>query len=195
MLSNEIIKKIEDFVYSKPRSIDEVAKHIGKNWGTADRYVQEIEKNFGTLSTRVFREGTRGALKIVYWSAVDKISSSVFQEKLEEEIMRTKNKQYFSAFDIFQYVPEKSKEVVVRNEKREEKLAFKRISDLLNKAKKQLLMFSGNLTFINFMEKDKRVLDVLDELVKKGINIKVVCRVDVTGKKNVEELLALNFKY
>src|SRR3989344_7844860 len=102
MLSNEIIKKIEDFVYSKPRSIDEVAKHIGKNWGTADRYVQEIEKNFGTLSTRVFREGTRGALKIVYWSAVDKVSSSVFQQKMEEDILKSKRKEDFSSFDIFQ---------------------------------------------------------------------------------------------
>ena len=90
MLSNEIIKKIEDFVYAKPRSIDEVAKHINKNWRTADRYVQEIEKNFGTLSTKVFREGTRGALKIVFWSSVEKVSSSVFQEILEKEIFQAK---------------------------------------------------------------------------------------------------------
>ena len=72
MLSSEVIKKIEDFVYEKPRSIQEIAEYIKKNWRTADRYIQEIEKNFGTISTKVFREGTRGALKIVYWSAVEK---------------------------------------------------------------------------------------------------------------------------
>ena len=75
MLNNELIKKIEDFVYSKPRSVQEIASYIGKNWRTADRYISEIEKNYGTIATRVFREGTRGALKIVYWASVEKISS------------------------------------------------------------------------------------------------------------------------
>ena len=59
MLSNDIIKKIENLVSQKPRSIQEIANSIGKNWRTADRYIEEIEKNFGTISTRVFREGTR----------------------------------------------------------------------------------------------------------------------------------------
>ena len=87
MLSTEIIKKIEDFVYSKPRSIQEVAHHINKNWRTADRYIKEIQKNHGTLDTRVFREGTRGALKIIYWASIEKASSSIFQEQLEEQII------------------------------------------------------------------------------------------------------------
>ena len=46
MLTNELIKKIEEFVYSKPRSVQEIAQLIGKNWRTADRYISEIEKNF-----------------------------------------------------------------------------------------------------------------------------------------------------
>ena len=66
MLNNETIKKIENFVYSKPRSVSEVAKHLNKNWRTIDRYVKEIEKEFGTVATRTFRGGTRGALQIVY---------------------------------------------------------------------------------------------------------------------------------
>jgi len=63
MLDSETIKKIEDFVYQKPRSIQEVSEHLGKNWRTVDRYIEEIGKSFGTISVRVFREGTRGALK------------------------------------------------------------------------------------------------------------------------------------
>ena len=110
---SKIIKKIEDFVYSKPRNVQEIAEHIDKNWRTADRYVSEIKKEFGTVSTSVFREGTRGALKIVYWSSMEKVSSSVFQQKLEDEIMKGKAKEDFYPFDIFQHVPDKNKKVEV----------------------------------------------------------------------------------
>ncbi len=197
MLDSSITKKIEEFVYSKPRSIQEIAQHINKNWRTADRYVDEIKQNFGTLDTRIFREGTRGALKIVYWASIEKISANVFQEKLEEEIIRAKTKDDFSAFDIFQLVDKKKKRVKVETEKSEELVAFKQISEILERAQKQLLIFSGNLSFINFEDKKtkKRILDILDELVKKGISIKVLCRVDIVGKKNIEDLLSLNNKY
>jgi len=100
MLDNNTIKKIESFVYSKPRSVQEIAQHIDKNWRTADRYIEEIETNFGTISTRVFRGGTQGALKIVFWASVEKISSSVFQEKLEQQIYLAHRKEEFSAFDF-----------------------------------------------------------------------------------------------
>ncbi|MEK6845578.1 MAG: hypothetical protein AABY26_02370, partial [Nanoarchaeota archaeon] len=66
MLDSAITKKIEEVVYAKPRSIQEIAQLLNKNWRTADRYIEEIEKNFGTISTRTFRGGTRGALKIVF---------------------------------------------------------------------------------------------------------------------------------
>jgi len=93
VLNSQTIQKLEDFVYAKPRSVQEIAEHLGKNWRTADRYVDEIEKDFGTVSTRVFRGGTRGALKIVYWSSTEKASHSIFQEKLEKELYAAKKKE------------------------------------------------------------------------------------------------------
>jgi len=196
MLSSEIIKKIEDFVYSKPRSIQEIAGYIKKNWRTADRYVQEIEKNFGTISTKVFREGTRGALKIVYWSAVEKISHSVFQQQLEEEIMTGKTKYDFSGFDIFQHIQEKNKSAWIKKAEDEVKAdRLKDFEELLLQAKKQILFFSGNLSFINLNDGKIDMFKVLENLVKKGISIKVICRVDLVGIENVKKLLSLNFKY
>ncbi len=196
MLSTEIIKKIEDFVYSKPRSIQEIAEYIKKNWRTADRYVQEIEKNFGTISTKVFREGTRGALKIVYWASVEKVSHSVFQQQLEEQIMAGRTKYDFSGFDIFQHVPEKNKTAWTK--KGEDEVKAGRLEDfeeLLLQAKKQILFFSGNLSFINFNDGKVDIFKVLENLVKKGISIKVISRVDLAGIENVKKLLSLNFKY
>ncbi len=192
MLNSEIIKKIEDFVYAKPRSVQEIAEHIGKNWRTADHYVYEIEKQFGTIATRVFRSGTRGALKIVYWASIEKISQSVFQERLEQEILRAKRKEDFSGFDIYQYITDKNKEVSV--EKSEED-NIEKLRQLMLGAEKQILLFSGNLSFINLHDKKMDFLDIFDKLFKKNITIKVLCRVDIAGKENVEKMLSLNFKH
>jgi hypothetical protein len=191
MLNSETIRKIEDFVYAKPRSIQEIAAHIGKNWRTADRYIEEIEKELGTVSTRVFRGGTRGALKIVYWASVEKVSHSIFQEKLEQEILAARRKEDFSAFDIFQYVPDKDRKLFVQN--REDNI--EELGKILVGAQKQVLVFSGNLSFINIENKKKDLSQVFDELAKKGIAIKVLCRVDLAGRDNVEKLLSINSKY
>jgi hypothetical protein len=195
MLGPEIIKKIEDFIYSQPRSVQEIAVHIQKSWRTADRYVEEIQKEFGTISTKTFRQGTRGALKIVFWSSVEKLSHSVFQEKLEQQILIARKKEDFSAFDIFQYVNDKDKKATVEPAKNEDATNLKELADILLSTKKQLLVFSGNLSFINFKDKKIEIFKILDTLVKKNIIIKIICRVDIAGKENIEKMLSLNFKY
>jgi hypothetical protein len=195
MLTKEFIREIQNFVASKPRSVQEIAQHIKKNWRTADRYIDQIIADYGTLATRTFREGTRGALKIVYWATPDKMSHSVFQEQLEKEILRARWKEDFSAFDIYQYIAKGKKSLSIQTDASEERVAFNQITKFYEKAEKQLLIFSGNLTFLNFRQGKKSVFDTLDGLVKKGITIKVLCRVDLNGKENIERLLSLNMKY
>jgi len=142
MLDTKTVKQIEDFVYSQPRSIQEIALNISKNWRTADRYVSEIEKEFGTLSTKVFRGGTRGALKIIYWASVEKASSSVFQEQLEEQLLNGKSKYDFAGFDIFQHVPDKKKTAWIKKGKDEADAGrLKEFEDILLQAKKQIVSF------------------------------------------------------
>lgn len=192
MLNTATINTIEKFVYPKPRSIQEIAECIDKNWRTADRYIEEIEKNYGTLSTRVFREGTRGALKIVYWASVEKISPSIFQEKLEQDISTCKKKEDFSAFDIFQYIPEKNRTVSIENDEEDN---LEEMSKILLNAQKQILFFSGNLSFINTQNKKKDTSEIFERLADKKIIIKILCRVDLAGKDNVEKVLSLNSKY
>jgi hypothetical protein len=196
MLSTEIIKKIEDFVYSKPRSTQEIAQHIKKNWRTADRYVEEIEKNFGTLSTRTFRGGTRGALKIVYWATMEKRNNSIFQETLEQQINVGRWAEDFSCFDIFQHVPDSEKEIWIKEGENEVQAGrLEEFAEVLREAKKQVLFFSGNLSFINYKDKKIDVFAELENLVKRGISVKVLCRVDVVSIKNVQKLLSLNYKH
>lgn len=192
MLDSAITRKIEDFVYSKPRSVQEIAEHIGKNWRTADRYIEEIQKNYGTLSTRVFREGTRGALKIVFWASIEKASHSVFQQKLENEINHARRKEEFSSFDIFQYVDKSKKEISIEKNE-EDNLNY--FSDMMLKAEKQLLVFSGNMSFLNLKNKKLDLFHIYESLVKKGVSIKILCRVDFDGRENIERALSLNKKY
>jgi hypothetical protein len=192
MLRSEVTRSIEEFVYVKPRSIQEIAQHIKKNWRTADRYVSEIEEQLGTLATRVFRSGTRGALKIVYWAAAGEVRNSVFQEQLEKAILSARRKEDFSSFDIYQHIDAKKKTVLARSNEADNLCEFR---ELLAAAKQQLLLFSGNLSFINLQRKERDVFDVFETLVKKGVSIKILCRVDVAGKNNVERLLSLNFKH
>jgi len=193
MLDSKTIKQIEDFVYLKPRSIQEIAQHLNKNWRTVDRYIQEIKESFGTIGTRTFREGTRGALKIVYWASIEKLNSSIFQEKLAEEIKTFKKKEDFSAFDIYQHIPDKEKTVTIKNSEKETNL--KEIKETLEKTQNQLLSFSGNLSWINLKNDTINLFEVLENLVKKNIKIKILCRVDIASVSNIEKVLSLNFKY
>ncbi len=195
MLNSTTIKEIEDFVYVKPRSVQEIAEKIKRNWRTADRYINEIEKEFGTIATRVFREGTRGALKIVYWASIEKVSNSVFQEQLEAQIINGQQKEDFSAFDIFQHIKDKNKKASVEYEKLEEDTKLEDLRNFLLQAKRQILIFSGNLSFINLKNRKIDILQVFGDLIKKGVNIKILCRVDIQGKENMERMLSLNFKH
>src|ERR1041385_7337924 len=105
MLTKEMEKKILQYVYAQPRSMQEIARHISKNWRTANSYVEKIMSESGALATKSFREGTRGALKIVYWNTVEKINHSEFQERLFKRIENGRRKQDFSPLDIYNYVP------------------------------------------------------------------------------------------
>lgn len=192
MLNSTIVKKIEDFVYAKPRSVQEIAEHLGKNWRTADRYIDEIQKEFGTLATRVFREGTRGALKIVFWASIEKASHSIFQQKLEQEIEKARRKEDFSAFDIFQFIDKSKKEVELMGTEEE---SLENFSEIMLKAEKQLLVFSGNLSYLNLKNKKEDLFKAYETLVKKGVSIKILSRVDLDGMENIEKALSLNKKY
>jgi len=192
MLTSQIIKKINDFVYSKPRTVDEIAKHIDMNWRTANRYVERIAEEQGNLGIRTFREGTRGALKVVYWNSIEQIHSTSFQEKLFRIIEIGKKKADFSPFDIYQHVDEKKKSAVIEENADENEESIKRLADILRSAEKQLLFFSGNLSWVNLEKGKTRVFDALEELAKRNVSIKILTRIDIATMNNIKKVLAIN---
>lgn len=193
MLTTEISKKINDFVYVRPRTVDEIAKHIQKNWRTANSYVDRIAEEQGTLSVRIFREGTRGALKIVYWSNIEKIHSTAFQEKLFRKIESGRKKEDFSPSEIAQYIDEKKKSIVSMDYKKyASKENFDDFVNFLRSAQKQVLFFSGNLTFSNVTHHDRKILEIVEELAKRNVSVKILTRVELAGMNNIKNILAIN---
>jgi len=193
MLYKETVEKINSFVYSKPRSIDEIAKHISVNWRTANRYVEKISKEEGTISSRVFREGTRGALKVVFWNNIEKLHASEVQERLFKQIQSGRKKEDFSPSEIFQFVDKNKKKLKVMNEKKYNSTSnFKDFADRLKGTKRQILFFSGNLTFSNMAHHDKKIRDIMEELGKEKISSKVLTRVELAGIENIKNVLSIN---
>ncbi len=194
MLDSVLIKKICDFVYVKPRSVQEIATHIEKNWRTADSYVEKIILEQGTLAIKTFREGSRGALKIVYWNNVDKIHSTDFQERLFKRIESARSKNDFSPFDIYQYV-DVSKRSAFLEEQTEYSITEKQnlVNSLLS-AEKQVLIFSGNLSWAHAAQDKKKIIDIFEEMAKRGVSIKILCNVDLESIDNISRMLEINEK-
>jgi len=195
MLDQKTIQDIEKFVGIEPRSINEIAEKLNKNWRTVDRYLKQIEEDNGTILTKTFRGGTRGALKVAYMASPDKISNTSFQLELEKKIMRSRRKEEFSTFDIFQFVPDKNKQAIIEDEITEASTNLRELIQILRSTKKELKLFSGNLSWINLKKGKIDLFEELEELVKRGVKVKVLCRVDFEGYENIKRAMQLNYKY
>lgn len=187
MLDKPTMRKISEAVYLKPRTIQEIAHLIGKNWRTADRYVTKMAEEEGTVDIRTFRGGTKGSLKIVYWCNIEKIHSTTFQERLLERIKHGKKKYDFSPFDIFQYVEESKRDAAAYRQG--SNFRNHSIIDSLKSCDRQLLSFSGNLSWLNISEGKKNAIDEIEELVKNNVKIKILTRIDVASISNIQKLL------
>jgi len=193
MLTKEIISKINEFVYSKPRSIHEISKLIKVNWRTADRYVEKISKEEGTISKTVFREGTPGALKIVFWNNIEKIHASEVQERLFKQIESGRSREDFNPSEIFQFVDKDKKKIRILNERQYRSQAnSKDYIDRLRGTERQNLFFSGNMTFSKIGYKNNNVFKIVEELGRKKITSKILTRVEPAGIENVKNMLYIN---
>lgn len=194
MLDKPTEKSILDFVYKGPCSVQEIAQVIDRNWRTADSYVEKLVKETGQIGTRTFRGGTRGALKIVFWNNAERINSSEFQERLFKRIELGRKKEDFSPFELYAYVPENQRKAWraqsydAKNAKQTQK-----INELLLSAKEQVLIFTGNCSFVNFAEHGKPIASIVQELARRGVTIKVLSRVDIASVTNLQKLLAINY--
>lgn len=193
MLSPAISSMIKDFVRQEPRTIDEIARKIKKSWLTADRYVEKISTEDGSIRVKTFRGGTRGALKLVFWNNTNSPAQSSVQEKLFASIMRGRKKFDFSPLDIYQHVDETRRSAMVDKDAPEEsKQMALDVAEIFPQAKKQILIFSGNLSWSNLSRGKTTLLSIVESLARQGVSIKVLTRVDLAGIDNIHRMIAVN---
>jgi hypothetical protein len=190
MLDKALTTKILDAVRQRPRAMQEIAQTIDRNWRTAERYVEQISSETGMIGTRTFREGTRGALRIVYWNALDAARGSAYQERLLQRILLGRQKEDFSPLDIYQFVAPEKRRAIISHEEFSKK-SEARYDTIVSKAQRQILFFSGNLSFI---EIDKDMMKTMESLAKRRVNIRVLTRLDTTSSENASKLLAINHR-
>jgi len=194
MLDSKLASEIKDYIRVQPRTIQEISKRIKKSWLTADRYVAKISLEDGSILTKTFRGGTQGAIKIAYWNNTDSPAQSTIQERLFNLIINGKKKDDFSPFDIYQFIEEDKRHSFIERQKEEPTKTSKNVSELFSKAEKQILIFSGNLSWVNEKLENRNFTEVVEKLCKQGISFKIVTRVDILALKNVEKMLAINNK-
>ncbi|MBR9678347.1 MAG: hypothetical protein GOU97_03605 [Nanoarchaeota archaeon] len=191
VLSQDDEDKILVFVKGQPRTIQDIAIFIGKSWLTADSYVKKIKDKTGLINVKKFRGGTRGALKIVYWNYSESIENDDIRKNLFENIKFGKVKTDFDPFDVYQYAPDNKKKSFIEEYKEVLKSEKQGLIPLLRQVEKELYSFSGNISWINMVEKGKGVVDELRDLFERGVRVKVLCRVDVASLKNIDRLKKL----
>jgi hypothetical protein len=192
MIDRDTIKKIEEHIYTKPRTIQEIAELIKKSWRTADSYVDTIASETGNIAIRTLRGGTRGAVKIVYWNNIEKIHSSQAQERLFKQIELGRIKHDFSPFNIYQYVDEKKRTSFFEDQEEELINVKQDLAGTLRSAQRQVLFFSGNLSWANLKQQGKELTKVFEEITEKGVSLKFLANIDITSLANAQKINSIN---
>lgn len=192
VLTADISKKIKDHIYQKPRTVQEIAFFLNKNWRTANVYIEKISQESGEVAIRTLREGTRGAVKIVYWNNIDKPHFSNAQERLFKQIELGKNKADFSPFDIYQYIKPDKRHSFIEEQEENPNSVKHNLAGVLRRAQKQILIFAGDFTWANLKHENKPFLKIFEELIKKDISIKILAKVDITSMENIKKMQVIN---
>jgi hypothetical protein len=195
LLEQDTIKKIENFVKTRPRTVEEISKLLGKNWRTADNYVKKISTENGTIALHTFREGTRGALKLVYYLERENFHATAHQERLYSQIILSRKKEDFNPFDIYQFAPEEKRRAFLEKQTETEITEKQGLANALRSAESQVLIFSGNLSWAVTKQGKLSILTLLEELVERKIPIKILCDVDLESLENISRVLSLNEKH
>lgn len=194
-MKTEIAKKILEFVATEPKSIQEVARCIEKSWKTADKYLNELKETNPELQIKVFRKGSHGALKVAYLKSTMKKSGDQVRDKLFNDYLVGKVKDDFDVMDFFMQVNSDKKEMFIEEYKESDISKKQDLIKHLKDCKRTLYVFSGNLSWINIKENGVLMLDILDDLIERGVKIKVLCRIDAASIRNIHKIKSLDKKH
>ncbi len=195
MLNQEEIDAIVQFVKQEPCTVQDIAKLIKRSWVTADAYLQQIKNNTGLIDIKTFRKGSQGALKIVFFNHADTLTSNDLKARLLEQIKNARTRSDFDFFEIFQFVNDEQKKFFTEEYDDENVSKTQKVIPFLKQAERVVYIFSGNLSLINIREEGVLIRDVLEELAKRRVKIKILCRVNIASLNNIAKLAPVLDKY
>lgn len=188
MLSKSDSEKILQFVKREPCLIQDLSRHLDKSWVTTESYVEKVAKDTGLVRMKTFRSGTKGAIKVVYWNYTESMQSDEIRSKLFERIKSSYAKEDFDPLEAYQHVPHGKGRVLVEIFDSATFASKKSLIDFFDRVEKELLVFSGNLSFLRYPE----IKQSFFNLLKRGVQVKLLCRIDIgtlENLKNIEDLL------
>ena len=161
VLQDKESKAIVSFVKQEPRTVQDIAKMLHKSWLTADSYVQQIKERSGLLEIKIFRKGTQGALKLVYYAHPDTLQVDDLREELYHKIKNGRFRSDFDFMEIFQFIPEEKKKSSIEDTP----AAYDtQVLSMYKAALHNVYCFSGNLSFLRH---NPSLVPVLEELLKR----------------------------
>ena len=128
----------------------------------------------------------------MYWNNIEKIHSSHAQERLFKQIELGKSKYDFSPFDIYQHIPDDKRHSFLESQEDEDVNVKHDLAGALKMAKKQVLFFSGNMSWANVVQGDVEIIRVFEELAKRNVSLKFLTKVDIESMDNVRKISAIN---
>jgi len=195
VLKQQDIDKIVKSVKQEPCTIQDLSRLIKRSWVTTNSYVNQIKESTGLIKIKTFRKGTQGAIKVVFYDHSDSPIGDDIKEKLFIQISNSRIKTDFDFFEVFQFIDDKKKKIFFEEYKDENVSIVQDVIPFLRQAEKTIHIFSGNVSFINMTEKGIKIIDVIEELLKRKVQIKILCRINITSLNNLAKLSKLFKKY
>jgi len=192
-LSEKESKQIIDFVKKEPRTIQEISLNIGRSWVTTEAYVHQVSQTTGLISVKGFRKGSRSSIKLVYYNSSESMQGDSLKSELYDMIKAGRNKNDFDFMEVFQFVDVKKKKHLILTDT--EGNQGGNLAVLFRQAKESVLCFSGNLSFLNLRYGKVKIIDLVEDAVRRGVTVRIICRVNLASMNNIRKLEPILRKY
>ncbi len=188
-------ERLIGFIKEQPRSIKEVSNFLGKSWGGTESHLKRIKDRTGLIDIKIFRKGSHGALKVVYYTSHDISRADELRKHLFDLIKSGRKKDDFDFLEVYQFVDDRRKSARIHNLSGEKDFCDHELMRRLRDTRRSLLCFSGNLSFLTMGDDGESICEIFEQLLRRKVHIRVLMRVNIPSLKNLDMIRHLMDKF